>query len=134
MARCPFSLERFVNVSPEGQVFYRTENAECRPFADENHEGEKSHPIKRNFQNFKHLDFIADLTPRPHAAAIEKILRHTGLWRDPQPRAPPPPPKEEPLPASTPPRLPRQRPSSPIPNPKSAIQNPNRSTTDLGAS
>jgi hypothetical protein len=31
------------------------------------------------------MKLIAVLNPRTHAAAIEKILRHTGLWRDPQP-------------------------------------------------
>ena len=39
MGRCPFSLERFVNISPDGHVFYRTENADCRPFAYENNDG-----------------------------------------------------------------------------------------------
>ena len=35
------------------------------------------------------MKIIAALDPRTNAAAIEKILRHTGLWRDPPPRAPP---------------------------------------------
>ncbi|MEI8079284.1 MAG: transposase, partial [bacterium] len=79
MSRCPFSLERFVNISPDGQVFYRTENAECRPFAYENEDGETPHAVKRNFQHFKPLDFIADLTqhiPQPG----EHLIRHYGWY------------------------------------------------------
>jgi hypothetical protein len=103
MVRCPFSLERILRVTADGKVVYRTEKAECRPFAFEAREGNgKPTTVVRNFELFEPLDFIAEVTQhipdpgehierRDQAATVEKILRHCGLWTDPPPsRAPPP--------------------------------------------
>jgi hypothetical protein len=35
MVRCPFSLERVLRVSPDGNVVHWTQEAQCRPFAFE---------------------------------------------------------------------------------------------------
>jgi hypothetical protein len=61
MARCPFSLARIVQVTASGQVIYRAEQPECRPFpnpAGRNLFG----GVPRNFQVFDALDFLAELT------------------------------------------------------------------------
>jgi hypothetical protein len=63
MARCPFSLERIVRVTPEGQVVYRTENGECRPFVFEGRSDRKPPTVSRNFQVFTPLDFLAACPP-----------------------------------------------------------------------
>jgi hypothetical protein len=80
MVRCPFSLERIVRVTPEGNVVYRTENAECRPFAFEAREGNgKPTTVVRNFELFEPLDFIAEVTqhlPNPG----EHLVRYYGWY------------------------------------------------------
>jgi ribosomal protein S27E len=80
MVRCPFSLERIVRVTPEGKVVYRTENAECRPFAFEGKEDTgKSRTVVRNFELFEPLDFIAEITqhvPDPG----EHLIRYYGWY------------------------------------------------------
>ncbi|NUQ62974.1 MAG: hypothetical protein HUU20_10820 [Pirellulales bacterium] len=32
MTRCPFSLSRLVKVTADGQVVYKAEKGDCRPF------------------------------------------------------------------------------------------------------
>jgi len=80
MVRCPFSLERIVRVTPEGKVVYRTEKAECRPFAFEAREGTgKASTVVRNFEIFDPLDFIAEITqhvPDPG----EHLVRYYGWY------------------------------------------------------
>ena len=80
MVRCPFSLERIVRVTPEGNVVYRTENAECRPFAFEAREcNGKPTTVVRNFELFEPLDFIAEVTqhlPNPG----EHLVRYYGWY------------------------------------------------------
>jgi len=80
MVRCPFSLERILRVTPDGKVVYRTENAECRPFAFEAREGKgKPATVVRNFELFEPLDFIAEVTqhlPNPG----EHLVRYYGWY------------------------------------------------------
>lgn len=80
MVRCPFSLERVVRVTPDGKVVYRTEKAECRPFAFEAREGTgKASTVVRNFEIFEPLDFIAEITqhiPDPG----EHLVRYYGWY------------------------------------------------------
>ena len=63
MARCPFSLERIVRVTPEGQVVYRTENGQCRPFVFEGRADAAARTVARNSQVFTPLDFLAACPP-----------------------------------------------------------------------
>lgn len=59
--RCPFSLARMVNVTSEGQVLYRAEHDAPQKFpfpADADLTG----GVKRNFQVFTPLDFLAEVT------------------------------------------------------------------------
>jgi hypothetical protein len=80
MVRCPFSLERILRVTPDGKVVYRTEKAECRPFAFEAREGTgKPSTVVRNFELFEPLDFIAEITqhlPDPG----EHLVRYYGWY------------------------------------------------------
>jgi hypothetical protein len=72
IVRCPFSLDRIVSLNPDGKVVYRAEKAECRPFpalGDQN----LRQGVKRNFEVFDPLDFIAEITqhiPDPGAQQI----------------------------------------------------------------
>jgi hypothetical protein len=80
MVRCPFSLERILRVTADGKVVYRTEKAECRPFAFEAREGTgKTTTVVRNFELFEPLDFIAEITqhiPNPG----EHLVRYYGWY------------------------------------------------------
>ncbi|MBM3789631.1 MAG: transposase [Acidobacteria bacterium] len=91
--RCPFSLDRIVSLNPDlsacgpacaersaagrhaqagGKVVYRAEKPDCRPFpvpGDQN----LRQGVKRNFEVFDPLDFIAEITqhiPDPGAQQI----------------------------------------------------------------
>jgi len=72
IVRCPFSLDRILSLNPDGKVVYRAEKAECRPFpvpGDQN----LRQGVKRNFEVFDPLDFIAEITqhiPDPGAQQI----------------------------------------------------------------
>ena len=61
ISRCPFSLARMIKVTPEGNVLYRSEHNEPKNFPHW-----KSIPtlpgINRNFEVFKPLDFLAQMT------------------------------------------------------------------------
>jgi len=61
MARCPFSLARIAKVTDSGQVIYRAEKPECRPFP-EPASRDLFGGVSRNFQVFAVLDFLAELT------------------------------------------------------------------------
>jgi len=58
MARSPFSLARLVRIGPDGQVIYRAEKDHPQRFPDP-HSAELFPGIKRNFQVFQPLDFLA---------------------------------------------------------------------------
>ena len=72
MVRCPFSVERIVSVGADGNVVYRAEKAECRPFpvlGDERF----LKGISRNFEVFDPLEFLAEITqhiPQPRAQQV----------------------------------------------------------------
>ena len=72
IVRCPFSLDRIVSLNPNGKVVYRAEKAECRPFPVPGDERLRQ-GVKRNFEVFDPLDFIAEITqhiPDPGAQQI----------------------------------------------------------------
>ena len=58
MARSPFSLARLVRIGPDGQVIYRAEKDHPQRFPAL-HSAELFPGIKRNFQIFQPLDFLA---------------------------------------------------------------------------
>ena len=58
MARSPFSLARLVRIGPDGQVIYRAEKDRPQRFGDPR-SPELFAGIKRNFQVFQPLDFLA---------------------------------------------------------------------------
>lgn len=61
IARSPLSLTRMINVDPDGSVVYRASNKSCVPYPAMGDETFKS-GVKRNFQAFKPLDFLAEVT------------------------------------------------------------------------
>jgi hypothetical protein len=48
---------------PQGQVVYRTENGECRPFVFEGRSDAKPPTVARNFEVYDPLDFLAACPP-----------------------------------------------------------------------
>jgi hypothetical protein len=86
MLRCPFSLQRVIRVTPEGQVLYRAENKEPRhfpkPASPDLFGGVARRSARRlstgNFQLFDPLDFIAELTQ--HIPDARKHLVRSFGW------------------------------------------------------
>ncbi len=78
MARCPFSLARVAKVTDSGQVIYRAEKPECRPFpkpASRDLFG----GVPRNFQVFDALDFLAEVTQHIPDKG-EHLVRYYGWY------------------------------------------------------
>jgi len=61
IARCPFSLERMISVTPEGKVLYRAGKGKCYAFPKQA-DPKLTAGIKRNFEVFEPLDFLAEVT------------------------------------------------------------------------
>jgi len=61
IARSPLSLARMISVDPDGSVVYRASNKSCVPYPAMGDETFKT-GVKRNFQAFKPLDFLAEVT------------------------------------------------------------------------
>jgi hypothetical protein len=74
MLRCPFSLQRLIRVTPQGQVLYRAEKPDCQRFP-EPASRDLFGGVSRNFQVFDPLDFIAELTQ--HIPQPRKHLTHS---------------------------------------------------------
>ena len=61
ISRCPFSLTRMISTTKEGDILYRASNPQCVPFPIAgDHELTAGNP--RNFEVFKPLDFLANVT------------------------------------------------------------------------
>jgi hypothetical protein len=78
MARCPFSLARIAKVTDSGQVIYRAEKPECRPFpkpASRDLFG----GVPRNFQIFDAIDFLAEVTQHIPDKG-EHLVRYYGWY------------------------------------------------------
>ena len=84
IARCPFSLDRILQITPTGQVVYKAEHDGCRQFP-EPASGTLRNGVSRNpstglgtlslpkgFQIFDPLDFLAEVTQH-----IPDIGEHT---------------------------------------------------------
>jgi hypothetical protein len=61
MLRCPFSLQRMIQTTAEGNVAYRATREKCVAFPTRN-DPEFSRGVARNFEIFEPLDFIAEVT------------------------------------------------------------------------
>jgi hypothetical protein len=61
MLRCPFSLKRMIQTTPEGNVIYRSSHEKCLSFPDRN-DPQLRRGVSRNFEVFEALDFIAEVT------------------------------------------------------------------------
>ena len=76
--RCPFSLARVVRLTEDGSVIYRAEKDHCRRFpgpASADMRGGAS----RNFQVFRALDFLAELTQHIPEKG-EHLVRYYGWY------------------------------------------------------
>ena len=61
IARCPFSLARIIKISETGKVLYRAGKSGCRAFPEQGNDSLKA-GVKRNFEVFEPLDFLAEVT------------------------------------------------------------------------
>jgi hypothetical protein len=78
MLRCPFSLERLIRATGQGKVIYLAEKKACRRFP------KPASPdlfggVRRNFQVFDALDFIAELTQHIPDAR-RHLTRYFGFY------------------------------------------------------
>ncbi|MHC4083537.1 MAG: IS91 family transposase [Planctomycetota bacterium] len=78
LLRCPFSLQRLIKVTDQGQVLYLAEKRACRRFPTPA-SPHLFNGVSRNFQVFDPLDFIAEVTqhvpqPRKH------LVRYFGFY------------------------------------------------------
>jgi len=78
MGRSPFSLTRLIRVTPTGQVIYRAERDGPQRFPDPG-SGDLLGGMRRNFQVFEPLDFLAELTQHiPNKG--EHLIRYYGHY------------------------------------------------------
>jgi hypothetical protein len=78
MARCPFSLSRVIKLTDEGKVLYRTGKSEALAFPVFGNE-KLTAGIKRNFEVFEPLDFLAEVTQHiPNRG--EHQIRYYGFY------------------------------------------------------
>jgi hypothetical protein len=68
--RCPFSQARLLRVTPEGQVLYKASRTDCHRFPAPGSD-DLSAGVKRNFQVFEPLDFLAEVTQHRSSAKCE---------------------------------------------------------------
>ncbi len=82
ISRCPFSLTRIIRLTDEGNVLYRAGKSTCLPFPILRNEKIKA-GAKRNFEIFKPLDFLAEVTQHiPNKG--EHQLRYYGFYSNKQ--------------------------------------------------
>jgi len=78
IARCPFSLERIIKLTPEGRVVYKAEHENCRRFPEPASASLRPN-VNRNFQVFDPLDFLAEITQHIPDAR-EHTIRYYGWY------------------------------------------------------
>ena len=76
--RCPFSLARVVRLTEDGSVIYRAEKDHCRRFPGPASGDLRGGP-RRNFQVFRALDFLAELTQHIPEKG-EHLVRYYGWY------------------------------------------------------
>jgi hypothetical protein len=62
ISRCPFSLGRMVKLTDDGKVMYRAVHADCIRFPQLGKEMDLRPGMRRNYQVFEPLDFLASVT------------------------------------------------------------------------
>ncbi len=78
MARSPFSLARLIRITPAGQVLYKAEKEHWQRYPQPV-SADLFGGIKRNFQLFAPLDFLAELTQHiPNKG--EHLIRYYGCY------------------------------------------------------
>jgi len=78
MARSPFSLARIIRITPAGKVIYKAEKEHCQKFPDPA-SADLFAGVRRNFQIFEPLDFLAELTQHiPNKG--EHLIRYYGHY------------------------------------------------------
>jgi hypothetical protein len=78
IVRCPFSLDRILKVTDEGKVIYKAEKPDCRPFPKLG-DARLAYGVRRNFEIFDVLDFIAELTQHVPDKGIQ-LIRYYGWY------------------------------------------------------
>ncbi len=78
IARCPFSLARIIKITDDDKVIYRTTKTSCLPFPERGNEELKA-GLKRNFEVFEPLDFLAEVVQHiPNKG--EHLMRYYGWY------------------------------------------------------
>jgi hypothetical protein len=78
IARCPFSLDRSLKITPSGHVVYKAEHDNCRRFPEPASRDLRA-GVNRNFQVFDPLDFLAEVTQHiPNTG--EHTIRYYGWY------------------------------------------------------
>ena len=62
ISRCPFSLARIVNLTDDGKVMYRGNHANCIRYPMLGKEMDLRPGMRRNYEVFEPLDFLASVT------------------------------------------------------------------------
>jgi hypothetical protein len=79
ISRCPFSLARMVKLTDDGKVMYRAGHADCIRFPELGREMDLRPGMRRNYQVFDPLDFLASVTQHiPNKG--EHLLRYYGWY------------------------------------------------------
>ena len=79
IARCPFSLARMVKLTDEGKVMYHGSNPNCIRFPELGQEMNLRPGMRRNYQVFDPLDFLAAVTQHiPNKG--DHLLRYYGWY------------------------------------------------------
>jgi hypothetical protein len=79
IARCPFSLARMVKLTPDGKVMYRGSHPCCHKYPTLGEEITLEPGMRRNYQLFDPLDFLASVTQHiPNTG--EHQIRYYGWY------------------------------------------------------
>jgi hypothetical protein len=79
IARCPFSLARMVKLTRDGKVMYHGSHPNCIPFPELGSEMDLRPGMRRNYQVFEPLDFLASVTQHiPNSR--EHQIRYYGWY------------------------------------------------------
>jgi hypothetical protein len=79
ISRCPFSLARMVRLTDDGKVMYRASHPNCTRFPMLGQEMDLRPGMRRNYQVFDPLDFLASVTQHiPNKG--DYLLRYYGWY------------------------------------------------------
>jgi hypothetical protein len=78
LVRCPFSLDRILKLTADGEIIYRAEHTECRRFPRLG-DDDLAPGLSRNFEIFDPLDFIAEITQHIPDPGMQ-MIRYYGWY------------------------------------------------------